>query len=377
MKGKKEAQKNKQMASRLSDWKRFHQKNYKKISAETPMAEESVAEEKKDTRATTPVAPEETIVIFDCYFLRVSEEGTTSKGSNILKSAETVGDFLAVTLNPQSYHSTVTKSDEGTTFSKIFDKKITWGAIKYNLNIANAAAARVEVVGRPSLTTYLNKKAFFNSGEELKAGIQGTDGGSVSSISIGAMLEIVPYRISKDSVTFSIKLMSSILEEQDYSKSIADQILKINSTTIQTDIEVRFNDTAMLGGIYQRTDMVEKSGVPLLQNIPFVQYLFSSESTISNKKSVLFLVTPRRLTGFNEAVKKKILHLKHHRPPSVQELLEQEGALLKSPYNMAIILEYLKPVYREFRKGDILPAFWGRNPPLEEEIQQILEFFYF
>ncbi|MGL4371717.1 MAG: tetratricopeptide repeat protein, partial [Alphaproteobacteria bacterium] len=106
------------------------------------------------------------VVILDCFLLRVSEEAGTTKGSNILNN-------FSVSLTPQSADYNVLKTGGGTTLTQTFKRNITWSTIKYNLNIANAVDRRVEVIARPTLSTYEKKKSTFFSGKTVRGGISG------------------------------------------------------------------------------------------------------------------------------------------------------------------------------------------------------------
>ncbi|MGL5720614.1 MAG: tetratricopeptide repeat protein, partial [Alphaproteobacteria bacterium] len=137
-------------------------------------------------QVSAPEKPEKEtqhVVILDCFLLRVSEETATTKGSNILNN-------FTVNLTPQSADYNMVKTGGGTTLTQTFKRNITWSTIKYNLNIANAVDRRVEVIARPTLSTYEKKKSTFFSGKTLRGGISGTTGGSIGEVQTGITLEV-------------------------------------------------------------------------------------------------------------------------------------------------------------------------------------------
>jgi type II secretory pathway component GspD/PulD (secretin) len=57
---------------------------------------------------------------------------------------------------------------------------------------------------------------------------------------------------------------------------------------------MQFGETLVLGGLSEKEDSVVRDGVPILQDVPVLQYFFSNEQTVDFHKSVLILITPRR-----------------------------------------------------------------------------------
>jgi len=62
---------------------------------------------------------------------------------------------------------------------------------------------------------------------------------------------------------------------------------------MNANVQLEFGQTLVLGGLSEKETTRTRSGVPLLQDIPGLQYLFSSLSTSSFQRSVLILITPR------------------------------------------------------------------------------------
>lgn len=237
------------------------------------------------SQGAAPEKPEKEtqhVVILDCFLLRVSEETATTKGSNILNN-------FSVNLTPQSADYNVVKTGGGTTLTQTFERNITWSTIQYNLNIANAVDKRIEVIARPTLSTYEKKKSTFFSGSTLRGGISGTTGGSIGEVQTGITLEVTPLEVQEDknkTLLDDISLEGSILSStpQPGSVSIANQTFQIAKTKATTTLKLKFGETGMLGGIYERVIRQDKDGVPLLQDIPFLQYLFPQETTSDLRK---------------------------------------------------------------------------------------------
>lgn len=359
-------------------------------------------------------------VVIDCYLLRITEDAITSKGNNILEN-------LAVTLNPGGFaryngsmwgsgapsvnnpnsfeNSNVTAvTDSGfnanqvplsgaaaaaftpsqTTFNlfnsgsvsgQVFAAGITWAGLTYSLNIANAIDMRTEVVSRPSLTTFLNKPSIFFSGEELINGFTGQYGGTLVKYPVGVTLEITPESLEGDLLTLQIGIEGSLLTAPDPNLT---QTVQVAKTRVDTYAKIRLGETLILGGLYERIDLTSKNGFPGLQDIPVVQYFFSNESTLSDRKSIVFMLTPRSPDAVKSAVMRAMARqaVEGH----LSELVSRTPDWFSTRTNMEAIFQYLATdpvIYYEFRSGDILPPSWGWEPTLEDKLRTLSSFFYF
>ncbi|MGL4825686.1 MAG: hypothetical protein ACRC4G_05800 [Alphaproteobacteria bacterium] len=334
-------------------------------------------------QVSAPEKPEKEtqhVVILDCFLLRVSEETATTKGSNILNN-------FTVNLIPQSADYNMVKNfTTGTpvtaTLTRTFKSGISWEKIQYNLNIANAVDKRIEVIARPTLSTYEKKKSTFFSGDTLRGGISGTTGGSIGEVQTGITLEVTPLEVQEDKnkTLLDISLEGSILSStpQPGSVSIANQTFQIAKTKATTTLKLKFGETGMLGGIYERVTKQDKDGVPLLQDIPFLQYFFSQETTSDMRKYVVFFVTPRNAKVVKDAMKAPLsIEARRKEQPNIRELLAKGGSWEQTPSNVSIIFKGVAKLNREFRTGDVIPLFWGTEPDWDTHIDQVSAFLYF
>jgi type IV pilus assembly protein PilQ len=59
---------------------------------------------------------------------------------------------------------------------------------------------------------------------------------------------------------------------------------------------VKSGETTVIGGIYIDNDTESNSGVPFLMDIPFLGWLFKSNSKSKTKTELLIFITPRILS---------------------------------------------------------------------------------
>jgi tetratricopeptide (TPR) repeat protein len=304
---------------------------------------------------TAPIAPpltsqeeKEPVIIFECVLLSLEEQVDTQKGQNLLKqfqgglamTQDALPSGLA-TQGPSSITTSYTKDlagnlipdSNGNLGTRVFSRSISWGPISYNANILNVTNQRIETLSRPILSGFIGQPASFASGRSLVAGLTGSSGGSLVSLPVGTVITITATSVQGKHLDVDIDMETSTPTTIDNTASLASQVMEIRKARVKTKMRLTFNETGMVGGNYERDSSYTKDGVPLLEKIPLVQYFFASERNSGKKKSILFLVTPRRPRDAEEKMKEyhglKRRHenwsgfykfLKEHNPESMLEL---------------------------------------------------------
>lgn len=352
------------------------------------------------------------MVAIDAIVMRVSEEATTAKGNNILENfsltlapgthmrarghgipASSTTDgvttttpinfdsapiFPASTATTSPITSSITSAISGggspLSVSRLFTQGISFGSVSYSLNIANATRTRIKVLDRPSVTTIVGKHAEFYAGTDLALGLTGNYGGNISKTPTGITVKVIPLSLNGDRVVLEIEVYGSLTP--DLASDVTKTFTPIQTSHVKTTVEMKLGETLMLGGINSHEDQSSKSGFPILQDIPGLQYLFSRETTDSLRKSVTYLITPRSHEK-NQAEIKKAFSNFSSEPTNLTEL-ELRNREWFSPYNnQVIMLKFAAPLYREFRTGDISPLIWWQEEDFDEQITQIANFLYY
>jgi type IV pilus assembly protein PilQ len=71
----------------------------------------------------------------------------------------------------------------------------------------------------------------------------------------------------------------------------------INKNEIESKVVVQDGDTVVIGGVSVTQEDKAVSGVPWLQKIPVLGWLFKTENIENQKKQLLIFITPKILTG--------------------------------------------------------------------------------
>lgn len=400
----KDGQKTRQLTRRVKDWGRVHARVQKaslrppaltlKITPGVKLAqsqeeettvrsdsEEQKASEQESREASEALLEQNKMVIVDVVIISSTEDITTSKGVNLLSGLKLqFGHVSTDTLNRVGLMPSGTSTSTDT--SNIVST-LTIPTITYSLNIANAGTNRNEILARPSLVATEGQKSEFFSGENIKASAVtvNQDGATAVERDIGVRLGITPKTVGKNTVKLLVEVERTFLQTPSSSVQFTFQ-LRTTKTTVAANVVLRRGETLILSGLSEKQTENTRDGVPVLQDVPLIQYLFSSQTTRDFNRSVLVLVTPRRaeytyrprdarkLTGAAQGA-------------SEDEVLNELKARYTDwfrPYpNWASVFRHLQnnTLYREFRTGDVALERWDTQSSHGARLKSALNFLYY
>ena len=115
--------------------------------------------------------------------------------------------------------------------------------------------------------------------------------------------------------------------------------------------------------------------MPVLQDVPLVQYLFSNKKTNDIQRSVLILITPRAPVYTASLTPGRVSAAS----ASTLALREKFGFSGNTPSSVEAILSHLKTneLFREFRQSDVTLDRWERMHSTGERLRQALGFLYY
>lgn len=165
------------------------------------------------------------------------------------------------------------------------------------------------VLSRPSIFTSNNVKGSISSGERIaiptSTNNYGTSGNSSTNIEyqdVVLKLEVIPLVNSEKEITLEIALLN---DEQNGTQTIAGAgsngdpltVPKIATRELITKVTVPNNGTIALGGLIVGRNGKEKSGIPLLSDIPYVGALFGSNADTNDRSELMVFMQPTIVKG--------------------------------------------------------------------------------
>ena len=397
------------LTKRLSDWNNFYQQYKRGVNAglfekdiqknnsdqilktdardsQNDKSENSVvffdAEQDVIEESEIPLNSNSRMVIVDVVILRTEETVGSTKGLNILSGLKlqfgALGEEGSAAYNRSRTNTTLT--DDGsssTSISNSIVSSITVPALNYSLNIFNSSSDRSEVLARPTLVASFGERSTFFSGSEIEAAaVSNGDGGAISiQKEIGIKLSILPTQLEGGLIGLNIEAERTFLKAPSGSVQFEFK-LETSKTSVNANVFLRSGETLLLSGLSEKESQIVRDGVPFLQDIPVIQYLFSEKSTVDFEKSVLILVTPRLP---NYVYQENITDGSGNRSGTVSELQAKYSDWFKPSPNWASVFNHMQSnsLYREFRTGDVTMEKWQSQQSFSDRIKKAASFLYY
>jgi|TARA_B110000977_G_scaffold200157_1_gene289693 Tfp pilus assembly protein PilF len=367
---------------RLNNWDTFHTKGLKgdSIKAKNIISPKAVITKPEyDPKSTSAeLNPDDDpldMIMLDAVFISTEEVISSSRGTNLLESLSVqFGDD-----RNNAFERTRT-NDNNSNRSMSQTSLITIPAIKYSLNIANSFGNRNEILARPSLVAKSGSESTFFAGVEIEGGIVTTENSVEIEKEVGVSLQITPEVQDDGRISLEIVASRSFIKPVTSSSIEFDFAVEISKTEVSANVIVNEGDTLILSGLSEKEISSTRSGVPFLQDLPALQYVFSNESDYKIQKSILILITARKADYIYQ--KQKL--------DSEQNVLTTESKAMNElraryldwfkPYpNTASVFNFMQDneLYREFRTGDVKMESWQGSQKLSERLIEARKFLYY
>jgi general secretion pathway protein D len=194
----------------------------------------------------------------------------------------------------------------------------TFAAKEFLLAInALASEDKVSILSSPSVMTTENKKAVINVSKSVpvltsqqsvvggtvqtatnSTGIVGTQ--TVEYKDVGIVLTVTPRIGEQGTVALDIKQeVNDILQQQTPPTNSPS----FSKREAETSVVLVNNQTLVLGGLIQNKRDVANTGIPFLNKIPVLGYLFRNTTDTVSKTELLLLITPRVVGTALDAIK--------------------------------------------------------------------------
>lgn len=171
---------------------------------------------------------------------------------------------------------------------------------------ALSAQGQVAVLSKPKLSALNNQKAvmkiatddvFFTvtRTREPTTGIV-TETETTQTVTEGIVLDVTPQIGVDDTITMSIR--PSVSERVGQATSPQGSVVPIIAVrAADTVVRVKDGDTVLIGGLMQSRSTRNRSGVPVLQEIPVAGGLFKKREDQDRKTELVILLTPTVVIG--------------------------------------------------------------------------------
>ncbi|MBI5374494.1 MAG: type IV pilus secretin PilQ [Candidatus Schekmanbacteria bacterium] len=170
----------------------------------------------------------------------------------------------------------------------------------FNLEVQLSALEsqnKVKLLNNPKLLVVDNEKAKIQVGNQLPSVIIDEQGKqSIEWKDIGIILEVTPQITADGSIFMDVSLEKS---RQGSNVQIqTGQHYSIVKTESQTKVLIKSGETAVIGGLTEKTDDTSSSRTPFLSKVPLIGNFFKNRTTSQSSSEILIFLTPRIVEAY-------------------------------------------------------------------------------
>ena len=327
------------------------------------------------------------MAVIDAVLLRTEDQINHSYGINLLQGL--TGFFGGGRLEAQSINgageNAVGQSTVSTT--KLYGIGVAvrdfsgttpaGAALNYTMNIANATYNRNDVIARPSLIAIDQMPSTFFSGSNLSIAVNGGVGAASTLVDkqVGVSFSITPTILDKDTVLLAVKAVRSFTSQP--ASGTTGVALSTSRNSVSANIVAKFGETVILSGLTERELVTGNSGVPVLKDIPGVQYLFANNNSTDYFRTILVMITPRKPLVSDEDLENAKL-LKNTNSKNKKQYAfywridEFEKVLRQYAPNMDTAIDTLEnnQLYKNFKAKDLKNDTWSNQNRLQRLVRE-------
>jgi tetratricopeptide (TPR) repeat protein len=230
--------------------------------------------------------------VIEVTMINSIELESQSAGINILDGLNAI---LTVEGGRTTSGSTTTTSSER---SWVLANGASTTNLTYSLNIANAGTNRTRFLARPTMTVIDRVPSVFFSGAQITLSVGTSSAYSTPTAvdkSVGVSLAVTATFVDDDSVLVSLRATSAGIATTGI--QVTDALLQQTRNSMRASAAMKFGQTLILSGLRSNNERSVSSGVPLLQDLPLIQYLFKSNTTTLGTGNFIALLTLRRTSA--------------------------------------------------------------------------------
>ncbi len=153
---------------------------------------------------------------------------------------------------------------------------------------ASESEGEVKIISAPKILTLDNKPAKIKQGLAYPYNKLDPDGNTTTEFKdIALELEVTPHVTPDNRIAMEISIKNNEIG------AIINNELSFTTKEANTELLVDDGDTVVIGGIRKTRKDTGESGVPELMKIPFLGWLFKTNSKSESMEELLIFITPR------------------------------------------------------------------------------------
>lgn len=225
------------------------------------------------------------------------------------------------------------------------------------------------LVQYPRVLTINNREVAITSAENtpVNAGVQTVQSGGTSSqpvgtleyVPVGTQINILPKAVGKNQIALTVAVtISQIVDFVRLNLGTGENAYPVTTQRVyNASLQVDSGYTLAVGGLEKTADRNVSGGVPLLQNIPGLGYLFKNKSRARDKSNLIIFITPylisdpSRTPGISETPE-AVIPLRPGQPPPAPNF-DPDGRLVGGEGAVPRALAWTEFQLRYFRQTNV------------------------
>ncbi|HEV2111099.1 MAG TPA: type IV pilus secretin PilQ, partial [Gammaproteobacteria bacterium] len=155
------------------------------------------------------------------------------------------------------------------------------------------AEGQGEIVSSPRVLTADQKAAHIEQGVQIPYQQASSSGATTTAFKNAVLsLDVTPQITPDARIIMDLEVHDDAVG-QNVQSATGGSVPTIDTRDVKTQVLVNDGDTVVLGGIYETTQTISITKVPLLGDLPLLGWLFRNTQTQNNKDELLIFVTPK------------------------------------------------------------------------------------
>lgn len=164
-----------------------------------------------------------------------------------------------------------------------------------------------EVISNPQIVVRSSEKGKIQVGEDISVKKKDFAGNTViEQIPTGTIIEVTPYVIKEgenEFVYLDLEVERSVI-------TALGEAPTISRTRAKTVLLMIDGEEAVIGGLYSNFDSKERSGIPILKDLPWwvfgLRYIFGYDKVLTSKKELTILLKIELVPTLHERMARKV-----------------------------------------------------------------------
>ena len=152
------------------------------------------------------------------------------------------------------------------------------------------AEGKGEILSNPRVVTSNQREAVISQGTQIAYQEASSSGATSTSFQDAVLSLTVTPQITPDD-----HIIMDLAVSKDAVGALVGGVPTIDTQNINTQVLVDNGDTIVIGGIYEQTKTRSAVRTPFLSDLPYVGFLFRTNSETNDKSELLIFVTPKIL----------------------------------------------------------------------------------